>query len=461
MKNGPASLLAALHARGQAPFLLLDDRSLSGVEIATAVESACESTPLPSLVPGDIVALRGGAGIARVAAPLAAWSRGWCTNLLGDREPTSSIDSLLASSGARALLAWSDDELQAIPLRPRHTVSLPVGTLLHTSGSGGRAKLVVHRLEQHVESARAAIQFLGLVPEDRLLLSLPTHHVGGLALIFRAILSGAALCVPARGVPLEQALRRHHPTHVSLVGTQLARLLRSSETTAALGRCRAVLLGGGPVSPSLRERALEAGVPLVISYGATETASFVAASAEPDIVRRPFSAGRPLPGRDVVVDNAGEILIGGPTLSAGRLEEGAVRTGPRDAGRWRTGDRGRIEDGVLYVTGRRDRMFVSGGENVQPEEIEMALLGQPGVDEAVVVPIVDKEFGARPVAFIRGGALSAAGLDAALREVLPGYKTPDVYYRMPARPAGRLKPDLSALAARAGDPVAAARLPRL
>jgi len=165
-----------------------------------------------------------------------------------------------------------------------------------------------------------------------------------------------------------------------------------------------------------------------------------------------------LPGRRVSIDEAGEIRVGGPTLFAGYLVEGSVRAREDP---WPTGDRGRLEDGVLYVRGRRDRMFISGGENIQPEEIESALLGLSGVDEAVVVAVPHDEFGARPVAFVGGGALDGAVLDAALREVLPGYKTPDVYYRMPARPPSRLKPDLAALSARASDPLASRTLVRL
>ncbi len=463
MDEAARPLLDALAARGDAPFLRLDDRVVSGTAMVASIDEARgfnEELPVP-LRAGDVVALRGRHPGMRVTAPLAAWSLGLCTNLLGEREPTSSVDGLLAASGARFLLGWSEGRVDPIPLQAHHEVRLPTGTLLHTSGSGGQAKLVVHALRQHVESARGATAFLDLDPEDRLLLSLPTHHVGGLAMLFRAIVSGATLCVPSRGVPLEQALRFHAPTHVSLVATQLARLLRAEETTAALRACRGVLLGGGPLPPRLRAEALAAEIPLIVTYGATETASFVTASADKDVVRRAGTAGRALPNCQVVVSDAGQVLVGGPTLFDGYLIEGKVRTTSVRDGLWATGDLGRLDDGVLHVSGRRDRMFISGGENLQPEEIEMALLGLDGVDEAVVVPVEHEEFGARPVAFVGGTALDAKTLDAALRDLLPGYKTPDVYYRMPARGPARMKPDLKTLTARAGDHLAAATLQRL
>lgn len=443
-------LIEALRERGDAAFLAYDDRDVSAAAVLAAVEHAAEeAAKLPfALAPGDVVALRGGDPALRVAAPLAAWTLGLCTQLVSDREPEAAVERQLESSGARCVLGWRVPGIWSLlPLAPQHEVQLPAGTLLATSGSAGHPKLVAHALEHHVASAREACAFLDLGSRDRLLLSLPTYNAGGLALLFRAILSGAVLCAPGAGSPLAAAIARHRPTHISLVATQLARLLEDGASAAALRACRAVLVGGGPIPVRLREEALAADVPLVVTYGATETAAFVAASADPEINARAQSAGRPLPRREVRLDDEGEIRIGGPTLFSGYLVDGALQGGRDDDGLWATGDLGRFENGVLYVTGRKDRMFVSGGENVQPEEIESALLGLAAVDEAVVVPAGSPEFGARPVAFVAGEALDAATLDASLRAVLPGFKTPDAYYRMPPHAPARLKPDIQALAA--------------
>jgi len=457
MDAAAAPLFRALRDRGDEPFLVHGDRHVSGAALLSAIEMlGNDARNLPvALEPGDVVGLRGAHTALRVAVPLTAWSLGLCTHLLSEREPGSSIAGVLAASGARCVLECRDPGVWSLlPLRPRVEVELPAGTLLATSGSAGRPKLVAHTLEQHLASARSACDFLGLGASDRLLLSLPTWHAGGLGIVFRAILSGARLNVPAAGAALAESLTRHRPTHVSLVATQLARLLEDAGAVTALRACRGVLVGGGPVPAALRERALGLQVPLVVTYGATETASFVVASADRALVARDQCAGRPLPQRDVRVDASGEIRVGGPTLFAGYLDSGVLRPGRDETGLWATGDLGRLEDGALYVTGRKDRMFVSGGENVQPEEIEAALLALDGVDAAVVVAVEHAEFGARPVAFVAGSALEATALDAALRDVLPGYKTPDAYYRFPTDGGERLKPDLVRLTALANDPVA-------
>jgi O-succinylbenzoic acid--CoA ligase len=122
---------------------------------------------------------------------------------------------------------------------------------------------------------------------------------------------------------------------------------------------------------------------------------------------------------------------------------------PFDADGWfATGDFGTLdEEGRLVVVGRRDGRFVSGGENVQPEVIEAALLALPGVTRALVVPVEDAEFGARPAAFVAmegGRAPDGAALGAALRVRLPGYLVPDAYLPWPEGEEG-LKPSRAAL----------------
>jgi O-succinylbenzoic acid--CoA ligase len=454
-------LEAALRDRGTRPLLEEPRRTVGARELRDAVGILQDEMRRPELAleAGDVLALRGRHPALEVAAPLAAWSLGLCAQVLSRREPGSSIQGLVQGAGARAVLAFGEGAFQWLP-RPEtpRRAPLPAGTLLATSGSSGRPKLVLHALEQHVAAARGAIGALDVRPDDRLLLSLPTWHVGGLALVLRAVLGQAVLCLPGPDEALAAALVRLAPTHVSLVATQLRRLLAAPAARAALAACRAVLLGGGPVPAPLRAEALAAGVPLAVGYGATETTAFVTLARAADEVRREACAGRPLPGRVVRVDDAGEIRVGGPTLCTGILGPEGLTDVRGPDGLWASGDLGVLRDGLLHVSGRRDRMFVSGGENVQPEEVEAALLAVPGVEEAVVVPVAHAEYGLRPVAFLAGRDLEAAPLEAALREVLPGFKVPDAFYRLPAPAEGRLKAEPRRLASLAADPLARARL---
>ncbi|HEX4993191.1 MAG TPA: hypothetical protein VFV45_08145, partial [Rubrobacteraceae bacterium] len=134
---------------------------------------------------------------------------------------------------------------------------------------------------------------------------------------------------------------------------------------------------------------------------------------------------------EVTVSEDGEILVRGETLFAGYIEGEAVDR-PLDADGWFcTGDLGEVdENGYLRVQGRKDNLFVSGGENIQPEEIEEALIQLDGVEEAVVVPVSDPEFGERPVAFVRMGrrTVEPEALAPALRQRLPGFKIPVAFH---------------------------------
>ena len=324
--------------------------------------------------------------------------------------------------------------------------------ILHTSGSTGAPKAVLQTWGQHVASARGLAARFPLGPGDRWLLDLPLYHVGGLAVVVRCALAGATLALPDAGTGLADTARQLAPTHASLVSTQLVRLLREDVDLASL---RVVLLGGSAFPPALLDAAVARGLPVVVGYGMTETTSTVTSSSLPVDRSELATSGTALPGREVRVEN-GEVWVRGATLFEGYVEPQTVepRTGGETLRRpltpegwFATGDRGTVDArGRLVVHGRIGNGFVSGGENVQPEAIEAALVALPSVADAVVVPVPSPEYGARPVAFVRPaeGALDPGALARAVRAALPGFMVPDAFYAWDG-PAG-LKPDRVGLA---------------
>ena len=248
------------------------------------------------------------------------------------------------------------------------------------------------------------------------------------------LLSEATVVLPEPDVPLGEAVAG--ATHVSLVSTQLLRLLREGGFEA--GRLEAILLGGGPLPTSLVDEAADLGLPVHTSYGLTEMASQVTTTPPGASRKELHTSGRPLPHREVGISGDGEILVRGETLFAGYVEG--------DADGWfHTGDIGDLsENGYLRVLGRKDNLFVSGGENIHPEEIEEALSSLAGVEVAVVVPFPDPEFGARPVAFVRmaDGVVESETLARALEKVLPRFKIPVVFHNWPEEAGfGEMKVD--------------------
>jgi O-succinylbenzoic acid--CoA ligase len=234
-----------------------------------------------------------------------------------------------------------------------------------------------------------------------------------------------------------------------MVATQLRRVLQDDDTPPP--SLRAALLGGSALPASLTDWAHERGWSIHTSYGMTEMASQVATTPPGASAQTLRTSGRVLPHRTCTIAPDGEILVRGPTLLEGYVtKEG--RNDPRDADGWyHTGDVGRIDsDGLLHVEGRQDRMFVSGGENIQPEAIERVLTRHDDVLQAAVVPVPDETYGQRPVAFVRSRARSEEDrVPEALQEVLrdslaaelPRFMVPDAFYPWPAEHRRRAPSD--------------------
>lgn len=381
---------------------------------------------------------------------LAAIRAGCVACPISMRLPSRGVAGLLRKVAARALITDREALKEQLPgdllvltpeeiveeggggeeAAPRIALAQPA-TLVFTSGSTGEAKAVLHSVGNHYCSARGANENIALEPGDRWLLALPLYHVGGLGVVFRCLLAGATVVVPAPGLATGEAIRRYGVTHVSLVATQLARLLDEAATPEGL---KAVLVGGSAVPPSLIREAHARGLPVHTTYGLTEMTSQVTTTPPGASLARLGTSGRRLPHRHVQIAKDGEILVKGAVLFQGYVDGKALNR-PLDADGWfHTGDRGLLDaEGFLRVLGRTDTLFISGGENIHPEEIEQALCALDEVRQAVVVPVEDAVFGQRPLAFVKmdGGVPERAALAARLEPRLPRFKIPIAFYEWP------------------------------
>jgi O-succinylbenzoic acid--CoA ligase len=377
-------------------------------------------------------------------APAAAASEGLPLDLLVADRPSEAAGARRAISLSKLCNAPAGDDsgrpLPAVPLDRE-------AAIIFTSGSSGPPKGVVHTIAGFLHSADGTVRFYGMQPQDTWLVSLPLFHVGGLLIFVRCLLTGAAAVFPPSLGEIGAALVSRRPAFVSLVPTQLIRLLQDTGAVAALRGCRAVLVGGAAPAAALMGRCRDLGIPVSPTYGSTEACAQVTAVA-PDAPRQDLAtAGRPLPHRRVRLDAAGRIAVGGETLLSHYLTaDGALR--PVKNGWLQTPDTGRWDArGNLVVLGRSDVIFQAGGENINPEEIEGHLLALPEVLAAVVVPVPHPEFGHVPWALVAtSGPLDAAGLKGALKKKLAGFKVPKRFLPLAAtgyQAAG--KPDRAAL----------------
>jgi O-succinylbenzoic acid--CoA ligase len=319
---------------------------------------------------------------AAAGAVVAAWEAGEAVLPLDVDAPAPELAAVLAA--ARPTHLVDGDGRRALPGgRP---VEPGVAAVVATSGTGGAPKLVELGADAIAWSATATSRSLEAGPGDRWLCCVPVHGVAGLAVVARAWHTGLPVEVHDRFDPAAVADAAGRATLVSLVPTQLRRLLDAGDHAA---RFRRVLLGGGPIPAPLVAEAASRGVHLVRTYGLTETVGGMTHD------------GHPLPGTEVRTDPEDELLIRGPMLFR-RYRGDPNRSAAALRGGWlHTGDLGRVgPDGQLTVLGRRDDLIISGGVNVHPDEVEAVLATHPGVAEVAVAGRADPEWGWRVAAFV-------------------------------------------------------------
>jgi O-succinylbenzoic acid--CoA ligase len=407
-------------------------------ELARAVERRAEELAAVGLEGGVVHALDGVADAHTLVTLLAVWRRGAVAALLNpgltSREWTGAVETLTTAS------------------------DIPPGTaaILWTSGTTGRPRGVALGHETLAASARAARDRLSLGGDDVWLASLSPAHVGGLALMTRSLLLGSVLVAPGsiRGAALPGLLegsRRIPPvSHLSLVPTQLHRLLDAWGDAPPPRTLRLILVGGAHAPARLVERALASAWPLALTYGMTEMTSQVATAAPAEVLYDPEAVGRPLEGIEVRVEASGEILVRGPTRALGYV--GAEDPLADVDGWYHTGDLGSLDDqGRLRITGRRSDRIVSGGVTVDAHEVEELLRQHPGVSDAAVVGLPDAEWGERVGAAVvlatphdGGTPTELAALEDWCRERLSAAKRPRrwiVLTELPRNANGKVERD--------------------
>ena len=330
--------------------------------------------------------------------------------------------------------------------------------IVYTSGSSGAPKGVVLTVSNLMWNAVSVGLRVGASPVDRWLLCLPLFHVGGYSIIFRSLLYGSAIVLHPKFDAKRVSLSMDNDaiTLASFVPTMLTEFLSARGGKPLNPRVRAIFVGGGPPAPGLVAAARERRLPILMTYGMTETCSQVALSSNwsssegpaylpilPNqiAVTRRGTHGRLEPAE---ADEVGEVAVRGPTIFSGYWRKPAASRERFKDGWFLTGDLGLLQAGAgkprgVVILGRKDETIVSGGEKVYPAEVEAALRSHPSVKEAVVIGIDDPKWGQRVVAVIETRAAasrppSAAKLSEFLGERLGRYKIPKQYHFWPSLP---------------------------
>ncbi len=297
--------------------------------------------------------------------------------------------------------------------------------IIFTSGTTGDPKGVMLTHHNIVSNVRAGIAVIPIVRETRMLSLLPLSHmfeqIGG---CFAAIHVGASVCYPSSRQPaaLSRTMQEWKPTFIMgvpqvltlfMAGIEreaanqgrlglLKRLRKVSQPLPAAARKRLfgtvlkrfggkldfIASGGAAIDPEVQLKWEAMGIAVVEGYGTTECSPVVSINPRHD--RRVRSVGKPLPGQQVLIAEDGEVLVKGPNVFPGYWKNEAATAAVLQDGWYRTGDLGYLEDGYLYLKGRKkDLIVLSDGQNVYPEDIEQVLVHQDGIADAVLLGITE------------------------------------------------------------------------
>jgi O-succinylbenzoic acid--CoA ligase len=265
-----------------------------------------------------------------------------------------------------------------------------------TGGSSGAIKLARHDEGTLAAAVNGFCAHFGVTKVNAVGV-LPLHHVSGFMAWMRTVLTGGSY-VAANWKALEAGGRPALPAgggdwFLSLVPTQLQRLLGDLEAEEWLRGFKAVFVGGAPAWPALIAAGRAARLPLAFSYGMTETAAMVTALRPEEFLAGGEGCGTALPHAKVALGREGRVVVESASLFYGYWPE------TREDGAWATEDLGRFDGrGSLHVPGRRDALIITGGEKVDPAEVERVLRGTGQFADVAVIGVPDATWGETVVA---------------------------------------------------------------
>jgi o-succinylbenzoate---CoA ligase len=346
------------------------------------------------------------------------------------------------------------------PEKPKNNPQLPISNyqlpliMIPTGGSSGKIRFAIHTWETLTASVQGFQQYFQ-VDKINSFCVLPLYHVSGLMQFMRSFTTGGKLAIqPFKELEAgEKCDIEPEEFFISLVPTQLQRLLQNPDTANWLSRFHTVLLGGAPAWPELLETARKYQIKLALTYGMTETASQIATLKPEDFLAGNHSAGQILPHAKVTIRSVkGEILcynqVGNIAVNAKSLALGYYPEKFGDREYFQLDDLGFFdENNYLNIVGRNSDKIITGGENVFPAEVEAAIRTTNLVYDVAVIGLLDKHWGQVVTAIYvpTNCGVTVTALQAAIEDKLSKFKRPKYWIvaeELPRNSQGKVNREL-------------------
>lgn len=439
-------------------------------------ESAAASIAKGGLLAGDRLGILGHNSVDVVATFFGAMKAGVIAVPLSTRATSHELQAIARDCAMSAVWCGSGftpdtvgvppldvtfGESAAEPLAAHRRTAVDgeaIACLLYTSGTTGNPKGVMIPRRQLLWNGYNTVINWGLREDDVAPIFTPMYHAGGLAVFLFPLFCAGGTIVIHKGfdaADVWRTIERERCTVVLGVPTIWKMLMDAPEFGAVnLESVRFFISGGAPLPAFVAEAYRQRGVPLRQGYGLTEAGVNCFTMTNAESSRHAGSIGRPMmftevkllgdDGREVAAGEIGEMYIRGPHVSSGYWRNEQETAATYLPGGWlKTGDLARQDDeGFFHIAGRRKEMFITGGVNVYPAEIESALLLHPFVSDAAVVPVADPTWGEAGVAFVVAREVSADDLAAHLTARIARYKIPKRFVFidvLPRTPYGKVE----------------------
>ena len=308
--------------------------------------------------------------------------------------------------------------------------------IILTSGTTGMPKAVQLTYGNFEASCNNWNEFLQFQPNDQFLCCLPLHHIGGLAVMLRALMFGFSVNLVStfEVQTVLNTITKHPVTIISLVPTMLKRILDLEGGLKALKSLRWILLGGGPSPEYLLDICIKEKLNIVKVYGMSETCSGTVGLKLLDEPHNKLYVGRPFSGAKIWTEND-ELHISGQMVMKGYVGEAETN------GAHNSHDLGRVDkDNLIFLDIRRKDLIVTGGENVNPIEVEEALIKIEGITDAAVVGVEDEDWGQKVIAYIVNSEIGIRNskLRMKLKNELSNFKIPKEFIQVLSIPRNEL-----------------------